>query len=589
MKASGTASVPASRILLSGNEAIALGAWEAGVRVAAAYPGTPSTEILETLGRYPEVLAEWSPNEKVAFDVAVGAAYGGVRALTAMKHVGLNVAADSLCYAAYTGIQAGLVAVVADDPGMHSSQNEQDSRHYARLSKLPCLEPSDSAEARRFAELAFDLSESFDTPVLLRSTTRLSHGKSPLDPPGQRREHPATGFRRNLAKYVMVPGYARGRHPLVEQRLAALSEWAENFPGNEIIPGRGPLGVVTAGVAYQYVREVLPDAPVLKLGMVYPLPIGLLRRFAAMVERLLVVEELDPFLLGELAGLGISAEGLPSVFRTGELSPARLRLALGNGVEGPILTEESNLPNRPPVLCAGCGHRGVFYALKTQKAKVFGDIGCYSLGVGHPLEAMDTLGCMGAGIGVAHGIFKAGGTERPVAVIGDSTFFHSGIAPLLNLVYNGGHLPVIILDNRTTAMTGRQDHPGTGKTLQGTAAKRTDLSALCRALGVYRVFEVSPYDLVELRRLLRDSWTVAEPTVIIAGHPCVLATKERHPAPTVDQNRCNDCGLCLILGCPPITHLPTGGVAIDQAGCNGCGLCVKVCTRGAIRPKEVEN
>ncbi|RPI01106.1 MAG: indolepyruvate ferredoxin oxidoreductase subunit alpha, partial [Zetaproteobacteria bacterium] len=470
--------------LLSGNEAIARGAYEAGVKVAAAYPGTPSTEILEYLAEYEGVHAEWAPNEKVAVEVALGAAMAGARALAAMKHVGVNVAADPIFTASYTGVRGGLVIVTADDPEMHSSQNEQDNRHYAMAAKIPMLEPADSAETKAYTKLAFALSERFDTPVFLRTTTRISHatGAVPLgevEPSGI-----PLAFVEDPAKWVMLPVNARKRHVVVEERVRALRDFAETFDGNRIEWGDRSLGIVTAGVAYQYVREAFPEASVLKLGMAYPLPERLLREFAAGVGRLVVVEELDPIVETHVRALGIRVEGKDRVPILGELNTRIVRQAVSG--EAAPLREPASVPNRPPNLCAGCPHRSLFFALNKCKVTVTGDIGCYTLAALPPLKSMDTCVCMGASIGNALGIEKALGPAargKVVAVIGDSTFVHSGITGLVNVVYNRGFSTVIVLDNGTTAMTGAQDHPGTGKTLQGETAPRLDLVALCRAVG----------------------------------------------------------------------------------------------------------
>ena len=608
------------RILLSGNEAVALGAFEAGVKVAAAYPGTPSTEILESLGAYPGVYCEWSSNEKVALDVAIGAAYAGRRALAVMKHVGLNVAADSLFYAAYTGLGgAGLVIVVADDPGMHSSQNEQDTRHYARFAQVPLVEPADSAEARGFLGPAFAISEQFDVPVLVRMSTRVSHSRGVVEvagaavAPGKRRPaladpvpvpdpHPRSArdalaaLAADPGKYVMVPGNARRRHPVVRQRLADVTRWAESCALNQVELGGRALGVVTSGIAYQYAREVLTGASFLKLGLVWPLPVGLLRRFAAGVERLLVVEELDPFLEENLRLLGLNIEGKRWFPALGELSPAAVRRgALQSGLlqgEAGEPAPALPLPARPPVLCPGCGHRPLFYALQRLGAVVFGDIGCYTLGAMPPLSAMHTCGCMGAGLANLHGALKAlaitdrdgqpdGVRGMPVAVIGDSTFYHAGLPALANLVYNQGGGLVIIADNSTTAMTGHQDHPGTGRTLAGGAAPRLDLAEAARGLGVARVAIVDPFALDEFLSVAREFLASREPAVIVARHPCALQSRSRRPPVTVVAETCNGCGICLRLGCPPLSP-DDGGVLVDRDLCTGCGLCATVCPRGAL-------
>jgi len=575
--------------LLSGNEAIARGAYEAGVKVAAAYPGTPSTEILERLTSYEDIHAQWSPNEKVALDVAFGAALGGVRALAAMKHVGLNVAADSLFTIAYTGATAGLVIVTADDPGMHSSQNEQDNRHYARAAKVPMLEPADSQEAKDFVIEAFRMSEEFDTPVLLRTTTRISHGKSPVRLGKPRPASPAR-FERDARKYVMIPGHARLRHVAVEERLERLRQLSNTTPLNRIEMGSPDLGIVAGGVAYQYAREAQPDASFLKLGMSHPLPDDLIREFASRVKRLFVIEELDPFLQEQIAALGIEVCGKPASMRLGELDARLVAAALGE--ESAPAQPLADLPARPPVLCPGCPHSGVFYVLRKLKAVVAGDIGCYTLSVLPPLEAMDTCICMGAAVGNAEGLeraFAVAGDERPVVgTLGDSTFVHSGIAPLIDIVYNRGTTTIVILDNRTTAMTGRQDHPATGRTARGEQTRELDLGAMCRACGVDDVATVDPYDLEALEGALRRAIAAPHPCVVITRRECVLLRRgeERAPARVVEEE-CIGCGLCLTLGCPALSAEPGGPrgrprAVVTREMCAGCGLCAQICRHEAI-------
>lgn len=587
--------------LLSGNEAIARGAYEAGVRVAAAYPGTPSTEILEHLAEYEGLHAEWAPNEKVAVEVALGAAMAGARALAAMKHVGVNVAADPIFTAAYTGVRGGLVIVTADDPEMHSSQNEQDNRHYAMAAKIPMLEPADSAETKAYTKLAFALSERFDTPVFLRTTTRISHATGAV-PLGEV-EPSATplGFVAEPGKWVMLPVNARQRHAVVEERMRALREFAETFEGNRIEWGDRSLGVITAGVAYQYVREAFPSASVLKLGMAHPLPERLVREFAAEVGRLVVVEELDPIIETHVRALGIRVEGKDRVPILGELNTRIVRQAVSG--EAPPLREPASVPGRPPNLCAGCPHRSLFFALNKCKVTVTGDIGCYTLAALPPLKSMDTCVCMGASIGNALGIEKALGPAargKVVAVIGDSTFVHSGITGLVNIVYNRGFSTVIILDNGTTAMTGAQDHPGTGKTLQGEVAPRLDLAALCRALGVEHVYTVDPHDQVETEEILRRELNRDAPSVIIARASCVLLpehrAEKRLPYEVIPE-LCNGCKACGALGCPAIEWVPLtpeeavaagkkatqkGIVRINRLMCDGCDLCPSVCKMRAM-------
>ncbi|MGE5508341.1 MAG: indolepyruvate ferredoxin oxidoreductase subunit alpha [Chitinophagales bacterium] len=571
------------KALLSGNEAIARGAWEAGVAVGAAYPGTPSTEILETLAPLPGVHAQWSPNEKVALEVGFGASLAGRRALVAMKHVGLNVAADPLMSASYTGVNGGFVVVTADDPGLHSSQNEQDNRHYARAAKIPCIEPSDSAEARDFTVLAFTLSERFDTPVLLRTTTRVSHSKSLVELGERAREH-TQPYYKDPTKYVIMPANARMRHSVVEARLLDLADYAETSPLNRIEWRDRKIGVVTSGISYQYVREAVPEASVLKLGLTFPLPFKLIAEFAAGVEELWVVEELDPFLEDQLKANGIACRGKDALPLEGEFSPAVVRKGILGVEPPPVPKAAAALPVRPPVLCPGCPHRGVFYTLRQLNLTVLGDIGCYTLGALPPLDAMDLCLCMGASISGGLGMVKADPelAGKTVAVIGDSTFLHSGMTGLLDVVYNQAPLPVLILDNRTTAMTGHQDHPGTGRTLQGQPAKAVDFLALVKALGVTRTAVVDPFQLDRLKETLREFLAAGEPSVIIARRPCALISKQPANPLAVDAAACRKCRSCLRLGCPAISACAGGTVAIDPALCTGCGLCASVCKYDAI-------
>ncbi len=559
--------------IMSGNEAIARGAYEAGVSVAAAYPGTPSTEILESIAQYPSIRAQWSPNEKVALEVGIGASLAGARVLVAMKHVGLNVAADPWLTIAYTGVNGGLVLVSADDPGMHSSQNEQDNRFYARMAGVPLLEPADSQEAKEFVGLALEISEEYDTPVLLRITTRIAHSKGLVEL-GERRERELRPYIKDPQKYVMIPGNARGRHVAAVNRLAKLARLAEEIPINKV-EMRGKVGVITSGVCYQYVRETLPEASVLKLGLTYPLPRDAIRAFAEQVDELYVIEELEPFLEDQIRAMGISVKGKQLTGVLGELNQKRLAVSLGLEEPQPAV----DVPPRPPVLCPGCPHRGVFYVLRRLRLTVLGDIGCYSLGALPPLDAMDTCICMGASIGSALGMEKAdpAWAEKSVAVIGDSTFLHSGMTPLLDVVYNGGSTTVLILDNSTTAMTGHQEHPGTGRTLGGQPAPKVDLEMLVRALGVRRVQTVDAYDLAAIRRAVREETKAAEPSVIIVSRPCALKVPPGRPS-VVDEARCNNCGACLRLGCPAIQE----GAWIDPHLCRGCGLCRQVCPQEAV-------
>jgi indolepyruvate ferredoxin oxidoreductase alpha subunit len=591
--------------LLSGNEAIARGAFEAGATVASAYPGTPSTEILENFARYEGVYAEWAPNEKVAVEVAQGASMAGVRALAVMKHVGVNVAADPIFTSSYTGVRGGFVIVTADDPELHSSQNEQDNRHYAVAAKIPMLEPSDSWEAKEYTRLAFELSESFDTPVFLRSTTRISHAKGAVRLDDVSKPSLAPGFVRDPAKWVMLPDNARKRHVILEERMRALAEFAEEFDGNRIEWGDRDLGVITAGVSYQYVREVLPDASVLKLGMAHPLPSQLIREFAAGVSRVVVVEELDPHIETHVKAQGVSVEGKGIIPLVGELSPRIVREAI-SGKAPPLLPAEG-LPGRPPNLCPGCPHRGLFYVLNKFQVTVTGDIGCYTLAALPPLSGMDTCVCMGASLGNAFGMEKALGKAalgKVVAVIGDSTFIHSGITPLIDIVYNRGFSTVIILDNRTTAMTGAQEHPATGKTLMGLPARRLDLAALCRAVGVDHVYTVDPHDMARTEEILKRELFREEPSVIITEAPCVLLPdhrRKKRPVYEVIPDLCTGCMACSRLGCPAIEWVPftpeeaaAAGKKASQKGmarinpllCDGCNQCPPLCKFQAILERK---
>jgi len=581
--------------ILSGNEAIARGAFEAGVRVASAYPGTPSTEILENIVQYKNIDASWAPNEKVALEVGIGASFGGGRALVTMKHVGVNVAADPLFTFSYTGVNGGLVLVSADDPEMHSSQNEQDNRNYARFAKVPMLEPSDSQECKDFTRLAFDISEQFDTPVMLRTTTRTSHGKSIVT-----LEEPVTGLpipklTRNAAKFVMLPGNAKVRHPFIEERTLKLKEYGKNLPINRVEIRDTAIGVITSGVPYQYVREVLPEASVLKLGMVYPLPDQLIREFAAKVDKLYVVEELDPFMEEQIKAIGITVLGKEIIPVCGELTPGILRKAFN--LPEPEKNTVEKLPGRPPNMCPGCPHRGVFYTLNQLKAYVTGDIGCYTLGFLPPLSAMDTCVCMGASIGNATGITKVLSPEEQkkiVAVIGDSTFLHSGITGLLDMVYNKAPATVIILDNRITAMTGRQENPASGYTLMGEETFQVDLPQLVSALGVKNIRILDPLDLAETKKVLQEEMDRAEPSVIITQRPCVLIKREgvfkRGNTFEVDLELCTGCRACLKLGCPAIIWQAEGEkkgkATIDPQLCTGCTICEQVCKFNAIGAKK---
>jgi indolepyruvate ferredoxin oxidoreductase alpha subunit len=581
------------RAILSGNEALARGAWEAGVEVAAASPGTPSTEILENVSQYPEIYSEWSANEKVALDLAIGAAYAGRRAMAAMKHVGLNVASESLFYVSYTGVNAGLVIVSADDPGLHSSQNEQDNRHYAKFAKVPMFEPSDSQEAKDMVGAALALSERFDTPVLLRTTTRTSHAKS-LVTLGERVRVEKRPYQKSPQKYVMIPGFARKRHPVVEARMSQLEAFAETCPDNRVQFGDTSLGIVTSGPSYQYAREVFPDASFLKLGLVWPLPTKLIRDFAREVDRLIVIEELDPFIEEHIRMLGIPVEGKSIFPKVGEFSPEIVRQAAyaADLVDQPPIERQIDkgpLPVRPPVLCAGCGHRDIFWILRKLKVTVNSDIGCYALGVMPPLGATDTIGCMGASIGVAAGMRRGGLEGTNVAVIGDSTLFHAGLPALASAVYNQTAFTIIVVDNRTTGMTGHQGNPGSGLTLGGEQGHRVDIESLVRAMGFEEVTSVASSDRDELEAAIKTAIKSGKPSVVIARTPCIFVDPvPREPYEVVEED-CNGCTLCMRLGCPAIHKSDTLDAKterplawIDPQACLGCGLCYDVCARQAI-------
>jgi indolepyruvate ferredoxin oxidoreductase alpha subunit len=597
--------------LLSGNEAFAWGAYHAGVKVAAAYPGTPSTEILESIARFEDIYAEWSTNEKVAMEVGLGAAYAGARVLVSMKQVGFNVAMDPFMAASTTGIDGGLVVISADDPGTHSSQNEQDNRHYARLAKVPVLEPSDSQEAYDIMAYAYEISEKFDTPVIVRTTTRISHSKSIVELSGRRvvSGRPAA-FKHDLAKYVMLPAHARLRHPVIEERLVNLAAYGRTSPLNRVEPGDRAIGIVTGGIAYQYAREVFPKASFLKLGISFPLPEALIREFASSVERLIVIEELDPFLQDSILAMGIKVTGKEFIPRMGELDPDTVargagRVGLVTAVEPPARIDLSSLPKRPPLLCPGCPHTGVFYvlssigqrlrlpgakdrAVREPKLIIAGDIGCYTLGAYPPLNAMDTTACMGASIGQALGMAKAGiSRDRVVAVIGDSTFLHSGMTPLVNAVYNQGEITVLILDNSTTAMTGHQDHPGTGVSAQGKQTGSVRIEEVVRGIGVKHVQVVDAFNLKDLRTAVRASLDIPELSVVIVRGDCAAHVRRRSTPSVVDTEKCNQCGTCLLIGCPAIQS-EDGQVRIDTSLCYGqaCSLCHQLCPRQAIGDSE---
>ncbi|MDD3898280.1 MAG: indolepyruvate ferredoxin oxidoreductase subunit alpha [Syntrophomonadaceae bacterium] len=575
--------------LMIGNDAIARGAYEAGVTVATAYPGTPSTEIVSNLAHYPGVYGEWAPNEKVAMEVGAGASIGGARTLVAMKHVGVNVAADPLYTFVYTGVNGGLVIVSADDPGMHSSQNEQDNRGYGRFAKLPVIEPSDSQEALDFTRLAFDISEEFDTPVMLRITTRLAHSQTLVEE-GERQEVEIKEYKKDAPKYVMLPGFARGRHVEVEKRLLRLREYSNNTEINRIEWGDRRLGVITSGVCYQYVKEVMPEISVLKLGLVNPLPDKVIREFAQGVERLVVVEELEPVIEEQVKSWGIAVEGKELFTLLGEYSPEYIALHLGGIAPAQGFELDKEIPPRPPLMCPGCPHRGVFHTLKKMRLKVMGDIGCYTLGALSPLDGMDACVCMGASIGMAMGMEKAGGVDpsKVVAVIGDSTFVHSGITPLIDIVYNQGTSTIVILDNSTTAMTGHQDHPATGLTIKKESAPKLDLEALVKAVGINNVRMVDPLRLDELQQALEEELQRREPSVIIARRPCALLVKPPVNKKMVIQNDlCKGCKLCIRIGCTGIYFVEDEKLAvINPNTCVSCELCAQVCTFDAIKIME---
>lgn len=574
--------------IMTGNEAIARGAFEAGVTVGTAYPGTPSTEILENLARYPGIECNWSANEKVALEVAIGASLEGARVLAAMKHVGVNVAADPLLTLSYIGVGGGLVLVSADDPGMHSSQNEQDNRHYARFAKIPLLEPSDSQEAKNFVIAAMDISEEYDTPVMLRTTTRISHSRTVVKL-GERTTTGNRKYQKKPAKHVMLPGFARQRHPFVEKRLLALANEAEKSPFNRIETGTSnEIGIICSGIVYQYVKEAFPSFPVLKLGFTFPLPVKLIEKFCSEVEKILVIEELDPFMAEQIKAHGIRISGHSLFAPIGELSPEIIhdRISRFQKNVNPASAEappEKTIPQRPPILCPGCSHRGIFYTLKKLKLRIVGDIGCYTLAALYPLQAMDTCVCMGASIGMALGMEKANPrtSMQTVAVIGDSTFLHSGITPLIDAVYNDSSITVIILDNSTTGMTGHQEHPGTGTTLQGKKNKAVNIAALCRGLGIERVVETDTSDLDTLRRIIEKEVASRELSVIVYRRPCALKSRTSSDPLHIDPEKCNGCKACLQPGCPSIRFLD-GKALIDPGTCTGCGLCRQLCKRDAI-------
>lgn len=572
--------------LLLGNAAVAQGAYEAGVSVVASYPGTPSTEITENIVKYDEIYAEWSPNEKVAAEVAIGASIGGARAMSCMKHVGLNVMADPVFTASYTGVNGGLVFCVADDPGMHSSQNEQDSRHYAKASKILMLEPSDSSECKEFTRLAFELSEQFDTPVFIRLTTRVSHSQSMVEI-GERTNAPLKPYEKNIAKYVMMPANAVKRHVVVEDRISALRDFAETTDLNSVEINDTKIGIITSGITYMYAKEALgTSASYLKLGMVYPMPEKLILDFAKKVDKLYVIEELDPVIEEHCKALGVNVIGKDLFTLLGEYTPTMISTKI-LGKEAPECAKiDEAIPVRPPVLCPGCPHRGVFYVLNKLGLVVSGDIGCYTLGAVPPLSSVDTTICMGASVSAALGMEKARGkdfSKKLVSVIGDSTFMHSGITGLVDIVYNKGNNTVIILDNSITGMTGHQDNPTTGFTIRGEETKQVNLITLCKAVGIEHVVVSDPFDVKNFEKVVKEETQREAPSVIIAQRPCALLKSIKYTGHCTVLDKCKKCKMCMKLGCPAITQTKDGNINIDTTQCNGCGLCINVCPFDAIK------
>lgn len=570
--------------IMLGNEALARGAWEAGVKVATAYPGTPSTEITEAVAKYEEVYAEWSPNEKVAMEVAIGASFAGTRSMVCMKHVGVNVAADPLFTVAYTGVNGGMVVIVADDPGMHSSQNEQDSRYYAMASNVPMLEPADSGEAKDFIKLAYELSEEYDTPIFIRTTTRLSHSQTFVEL-SDRVEMPIKPYKKDVQKYAMMPANAIKRHLVVEERMNRLTAAADTLSINKAIYKDKSIGIICSGVVSKYVEEAMPNASILKLGMVHPLPKNLILEFAESVDEVIVAEELEPIFERQIKALGVKCRGKELFSIQGELSVPIIREKLlgEKRVEATV-----GLPMRPPVLCAGCPHRPVFYVLKKLGLTVSADIGCYTLGALQPLNSVDTVVCMGASIGVAHGFNKALGNDaskKIVAVIGDSTFVHSGITGVVDAVYNKGVSTIIILDNSTTGMTGHQPNPATGRTIRDEVTHQLNLVDVVKACGVNRVQVVNAYDMSAVEKAVKEELEAEEVSVIIAKQPCVLLTKERKSFARIND-KCKKCGACMRIGCPAILKTESGEIKIVKEQCNGCGVCAQMCKFGAIELED---
>lgn len=568
--------------LLLGNEAVARGLYEAGVTVVSSYPGTPSTEITENAAKYDDIYCEWACNEKVAVEVASGASIGGARAFSAMKHVGLNVAADPVFTMSYIGVNGGLVIGVADDPGMHSSQNEQDSRNYARASKIMMLEPSDSMECKEFTKKAYELSEKYDTPVFLRLSTRISHSRSLVEL-NDRENIPNKPYVKDAAKNVMLPAFARPKHVKVEERIEAQRLWAESCELNRVEDNGSKVGIITAGSVYQYAKEVMGnEVNYLKLGVVYPLPVDLIKNFAAGLDKVYVIEELDDIIESHCKAIGVNVIGKELFPRIGEFSQSLLRKLLKNEEQETDVLDE-NIPVRPPVMCCGCPHRGLFYALKKEKVYVSGDIGCYTLGASAPLGAMDTCICMGASVSALHGFNKVTGSDKKaVAVIGDSTFIHSGITSLIDIAYNRTNSVVIILDNSITGMTGHQQNPTTGYTIKGDPTSAVDLEALCKAVGIKRVRVVDPYDLKSVSAALKEELAADEPSVIISRRPCALLKYVKHSAPLkINKDKCIGCKACLKIGCPAIS-VKDGKAEVDATQCVGCGVCKTLCPKGAI-------
>ena len=574
--------------LLLGNAAVARGAYEAGVRVVSSYPGTPSTEITENIVQYPEIFVEWAPNEKVAAEVVIGSSVAGGRAMSCCKHVGLNVMADPVFTVSYIGANAGLVFCVADDPGMHSSQNEQDSRHYAKASKTLMLEPSDSSECKGYTKRAFELSEKFDVPVFIRLSTRVSHSQSLVEL-GEREETELKPYEKNIAKNVMMPANAVKRHVLVEKRNLELIEFAENTDLNSIENNNGKIGVITSGICDMYAHEALGDkVNYLKLGMVYPLPEKKIKDFAAMCDKVYVIEELDPFIEEHCKAIGVQVIGKEVFTMLGEYTPSMIKKAVLGEESAKSISADEAIPVRPPVMCAGCPHRGTFYVLKKLGLTVSGDIGCYTLGAAAPLQSVDTTICMGASVSAAHGMAKARGDEfnkKLVSVIGDSTFIHSGITGLIDIVYNKGINTVIILDNSITGMTGHQDNPTTGKTIRGEATKQVDLVRLCQAVGIDYVTVADPFDVKNFEKVVKEEINRQAPSVIIAQRPCALLKTVKYKGHCVITDACKKCKMCMKLGCPAIS-LEGDAVRIDTTQCNGCGLCTNVCPFGAIKKED---